>query len=89
MSTFTPYDLTVNEIVDVWRWSSPFPVRMRVTSPPDDWEAEEPTPTLVGIITEVWHDTDMPAEDVPVRGDVERVPVTDLKSVAVCEEVSA
>ena len=89
MSTFTPYDLTVNEIVDVWRFSSPYPVRMRVTSLPDDWEADEPMPVLVGIITEVWHDLDIPTDDLPERGDVERVPLNDLKSVAACEEVDA
>ena len=87
--SINPYDLELNEIVDVFRHDSPYPIRMRVTSLPDDWEAEDPMPTLVGIVVEVWRDADIPAEYLPERGDVERVPLRQLHDVRSCEEVVA
>ena len=89
--TCNPYDLQVNEIVDVWRMSTPEAVRMRVTSLPEDWDrAVDPTPALVGVVVDVWMDEDMPLDATPVIGEVERVPVTDVKSVRYAyEEVDA
>ena len=86
-----PYDLEIGEIVDVWRMSTPEAVRIRVTSLPEDWDrAVDPTPALVGVVVDVWMDEDMPMDAVLVPGEVERVPVTDVKSVSYAyEEVGA
>ena len=86
-----PYDLEIGEIVDVWRMSTPEAVRMRVTSLPEDWDrAVDPKPALVGVVLDAWTDKDMPMDAVPVPGEGERVPVTDVKSVSYAyEEVDA
>lgn len=82
-----PYDLQVNEIVDVWRASTPEAVRIRVTSLPEDWDrAVDPTPALVGVVVGVWMDQDMPMDATSVLGEVERVPVTDVRRLELAHE---
>ena len=73
-----PYDLKVHDIVDVWRMSSPYVVRMRVTSLPPTWERGADA-NLLGEVIRVACDPELASiAGEPVPGEVECVPVEDL-----------